>query len=85
MLPWYSPRKADLIYLRVLRLAARYLECEVAEALTRLLAETTRWDETDVEGLLPRQKPVAVPALSPPVVNLAQYDTLLQEVSRDPA
>lgn len=82
---WYSPRKADLIYLRVLRLAARYLECEVAEALTRLLAETTHWDETDVEGLLPRPKPVAVPALSPPLVNLAQYDTLLQEVRRDPA
>ena len=36
---WYAPRKADLIYLRILRLAARHLESEVAEVLSRLLSQ----------------------------------------------
>ncbi len=82
---WYSPRKADLIYLRILRLATRHLECEVDTALSLLLAEAGRWDETDLEQLLHPQKPVAVPSLVPTAVNLSQYDLLLQEVSRDPA
>ena len=76
---WHSPRKADLIYLRILKLAARYLECEVAEALTLLLTTTSRWDETDVETLIEPHKQIAVPTLSVPEINLKQYDTLLQE------
>ena len=82
---WYSPRKADLIYLRLLRLATRHLECEVATALALLLAETTRWDDTDVEQLLQPQPAVAVPLLSPPAVNLDRYDRLLKEVTYVPA
>jgi transposase InsO family protein len=82
---WYSPRKADLIYLRLLRLATRHLECEVATALALLLAETTRWDDTDVEQLLQPQLAVAVPLLSPPAVNLDRYDRLLKEVTYVPA
>lgn len=78
---WYSPRKADLIYLRLLRLASRHLECEVATALALLLTGTSRWDDTDVEQLLQPQPAVAVPLLSPPAVNLDRYDRLLKEVT----
>jgi hypothetical protein len=82
---WYSPRKADLIYLRILRLAARTLECEVAEALALLLTQSAPWDETDVAGLLDLQPAISVPALDPPVINLNQYDHLLEEVYGEPA
>jgi len=82
---WYSPRKADLIYLRILRLAARTLECEVAEALGLLLSQSASWDERDVEGLLNLQPSIPVPALNPLVINLSQYDRLLEEVVSEPA
>jgi len=82
---WYSPRKADLAYLRILRLAARHSESEVATALSLLLAQTTRWDDLDVEQLLQPQLVAATPVVAPPVINLAQYDRLLQEVCCDPA
>jgi hypothetical protein len=79
---WYSPRKADLIYLRVLRLAARTLESEVADILSLLLAGAHRWDETDVEQLL--QSPLLpVPALTLPRVDLSQYDRLLKEAHHE--
>lgn len=80
---WYSCRKADLIYLRVLRLAARTLESEVADMLNLLLDGQQRWDETDVERLLQPQL-LPVPELTLPRINLAQYDRLLQEVNCDP-
>jgi transposase InsO family protein len=82
---WYAPRKADLIYLRLLRLATRHLECEVATALTLLLNGTSRWDDTDVEQLLQPQPAAAVPLLAPPAVNLDRYDRLLKEVTHVPA
>ena len=50
---WHSPRKADLVYLRVLGLAARTLESEVEAALGLLLESQQAWDETGVEQLLP--------------------------------
>jgi hypothetical protein len=81
---WHSPRQADLIYLRLLRLAARHLESDVAAALSLLLENQARWDDTDVERLMP-SPPVPVPLLAQPVVNLAQYDALLQEASYEPA
>jgi hypothetical protein len=76
---WYSPRKADLIYLRVLRLAAHTLESEVADILNLLLDRPTRWDETDLEQLLQPQL-LPVPQLTVPLVDLTQYDRLLKEV-----
>jgi hypothetical protein len=81
---WYSSRKADLVYLRVLRLAARTLESEVADMLNLLLDGQQRWDETDVERLLRSPRLPVIPQLSLPRINLAQYDRLLQEVNRDP-
>ncbi|MDH3676612.1 MAG: IS21 family transposase, partial [Anaerolineae bacterium] len=82
---WYSPRKADLIYLRLLRLATRHLECEVATALSLLLAGTTRWDDTAVEQLLQPQQAVVIPQLSAPAVDLQRYDLLLKEATYVPA
>lgn len=82
---WYSTRKADLIYLRILRLAARTLECDVADALAWLLTTPTPWDETDVERLIGAGQSVSVPELAPLVIDLKPYDQLLPEVSRDRA
>jgi hypothetical protein len=82
---WYAPRKADLIYLRVLRLAARTLECDVAEALQALLTSATPWDETEVEQWIGARQAVAVPQLSPLDIDLKPYDQLLGEVSDEPA
>jgi transposase InsO family protein len=74
---WYSPRKADLTYLRVLHLAAFTLECDVADALIELTGAKKRWDETDVERLI-RVPQAQGPALLPVKVNPAVYDRLLQ-------
>jgi hypothetical protein len=79
---WHAPRKADLIYLRILKLAARTLEADVACALELLLASAERWDDTTVEQLL-EPATIAVPPLRCGVVQLAQYDQLLREVRRD--
>jgi len=82
---WYSPRQADLSYLRILKLAARYLECDVAEVLSMLLSKPGRWDEGDVEDWLQPSRMLHVPVLTPPAINLNQYDKLLQEVTDVPA
>jgi hypothetical protein len=55
----------------------------VADILNLLLDGQQRWDETDIERLLQPQL-LPVPQLALPQINLAQYDRLLQEVSRDP-
>ena len=75
---WQSPRKADIAYLRILRLAARGMESEVSAALERLLATPERWDETDVEHIL-QPEPIRVPQLTCGQVHLRQYDQLLLE------
>lgn len=82
---WHAPRQADLRYLRILRLAARTLECDVADILTELMASDQRWDETDVEQRLEARPPLVVPSLRVPPVNLVQYDQLLHEVAHEPA
>ena len=76
---WRSPRRADLTYLRILRLAARVMESEVAAALELLLTTPDPWDETDVERLL-QPEPIPVPELTCGEVQLQQYDQLLSEV-----
>jgi len=69
-------RRADLAYLRILKLAAMTLEVDVAAVLTTLLAETGDWDDGTVrERVRPRLE-------SPPVVetgsvDLTAYDALL--------
>lgn len=74
---FYPPRKADLIYLRILHLAARTLESAVAAVLGDLVGAAQPWDERDVE------RPLAAPRVDvPPVtrgeIQLADYDALLR-------
>jgi len=77
---WQSPRKADLSYLRVLRLAAHGIEADVMCALELLVATGQPWNETDVERLVKPDLPPA-PEVSCGSVSLEAYDQLLQEVS----
>ena len=81
---WYAPRKADLIYLRVLGLAARTLESDVAGALGLLLTTEARWNERDVERLL-ELEPAPAPEITRGEVTLDVYDQLLRAVSYEPA
>ena len=73
---WYAPRRADLIYLRILRLAAQNLECEVASALQLLLERHAHFTESEVAALLNRPMSPA-PQVARGEVSLAQYDQLL--------
>lgn len=70
------PRRADLAYLRVLKLAATTLEVDVAAALEALLAAGAPWDDRTVAA---RVQPTvaAPPTLATGAVDLAAYDALL--------
>ena len=74
---WHSARTADLVYLRILNLAAKEMECEVAAALTLLLEQNEPFDECQVAHLLERDAP-APPLLTPLTIDLRRYDALLQ-------
>lgn len=76
---WYGPRRADLTYLRVLQLAAKQLECDVAIALELLVSAGKKWDETDVSALLAVEL-ATVPILEQQTVDLGDYDQLLTGV-----
>lgn len=79
---WYPEAKADLAYLRILRLAAQELECEVAAALALLLEQGDRFTEGEVAQLVGDRSPGAPPQLPPCAVNLQHYDALLTGVYR---
>jgi hypothetical protein len=70
------PRRADLAYLRVLKLAATTLEVDVERALGDALAAGAPWDDRTIAARVQ-------PAVSPPpvlatgAVDLAAYDALL--------
>jgi hypothetical protein len=71
-----SARKADLTYLRILKLAAGGLETDVAAALEILLTSEKSWDEQAVAELVqPAQ--LVIPELQANPVNLATYDQFL--------
>ena len=71
-----SARKADLTYLRILKLAAGGLETDVAAALEILLTSGKSWDDQTVaEWVQPTQ--LAIPDLQANPVNLATYDQFL--------
>jgi hypothetical protein len=74
----FPPRKADLIYLQILKQAALGLESEVAQALTQLLADQSQkhWDEKTVVALTLAPAVQVVPQLAPQPVNLSIYDQL---------
>ena len=81
---WHPPRRADMVYLRILRLAARTYESDVAASLELLVNRGQRWNETDVEQML-EPEPVAVPQLSRGAVELGYYDHLLVEFAHESA
>jgi len=72
------PRKADMVYLRILKQAALGLETDVAQALTLLLATPNTWDDNTVADLVQQPARWVIPDLIPQVVNLSIYDQLLQ-------
>jgi hypothetical protein len=78
----HAPRRADLLYLRILHLAAQHLEADVAAALTCLLETGEPWDDTTVAELVQPQLPAA-PDLAPLAVDLQPYDQLLAGVTHD--
>ncbi len=69
-------RKADLTYLRILKLAAGGLETDVAAALEILLTSGKNWDDQSVADLVqPTQR--MIPELPANPINLSTYDQLL--------
>ena len=72
----FSPRRADLAYLRILKLAAREMETDVAATLGELLNDKTVWDDQTVQERV-RPQITTVPSLATGPVNLAEYDRLL--------
>jgi hypothetical protein len=80
-----SPRRADIAYLRILKLAAKGLETDVAAALEELLASKQVWDDQTVADRVHPRQP-KIPGLKAETVNLQEYDRLLsREVCYDPA
>jgi len=75
----YSPRKAEITYLRILKLAANGLETDVAATLKDLLGSNEKWDDQTVVN---RVQPVIpdIPMMAENIVNLEAYDQLLNEV-----
>lgn len=71
-----SERVADIEYLRILKHAARTMECEVDKTLAMLCerGELPRWNT--VMEFSPRQD-ITVPEVTIPQVNLNDYDLLL--------
>lgn len=73
---WYAPRQADIHYLKILKLAARTIETDVALALELLLESNARFSADDVTRLL-APDPIPVPQVEQGTVELALYDQLL--------
>jgi hypothetical protein len=80
-----SPRRADIAYLRILKLAARGMESDVAAALEACLSSKKAWDDQTVAEQVQPQLPLP-PGLTQHTVNLTEYDRLLsRQVCYDPA
>ena len=78
-----SPRRADIAYLRILKLAAKGLETDVAAVLEELLSTAQKWDDRTVAERVQPLQP-CIPGLAVNTVNLKDYDHLLsQEVCHD--
>jgi hypothetical protein len=75
----FSPRKADLTYLRILKLAAGGLETDVATALEILLTSGKGWDDQTVAALVVQPAQLAIPYMEANPVNLTEYDQFLSQ------
>jgi hypothetical protein len=77
--------KGDVEYLRILHLAASTVEADVEQALTALLAERVAVTAEATKARCAQATAAAaastVPQLEAPAVDLAAYDTLLEEVA----
>jgi transposase InsO family protein len=71
-----SPRKADLTYLRILKMAAEGFETDVAMALEILLSSGDQWSDHQVAEMV-QPIPASIPDLQPQTINLSIYDQLL--------
>jgi transposase InsO family protein len=78
---WYSERKADLSYLRILNLAAKHLESAVAAACAQLLQQAERFDDSHVAQLIACTPPTPSLTMMPIQATFQQYDALLSEVT----
>jgi transcriptional regulator with XRE-family HTH domain len=72
-----APGRADREYVRLLHLAASRSEVEVEAALSLLLEQQTTPTFDAVRDLVQPPGPVALPALSTPVLDFGVYDRLL--------
>lgn len=72
------PRKADLAYLRILKLAADGQENDVAAALKLLLENEKKWDDQNVKELI-HPTLQSAPAMAAQAVELSTYDRLLKQ------
>jgi transposase InsO family protein len=79
---WCSPRRADILYLQILHLAARTLEEDVAIALELLVQSGQSWHMQDVERLLQADS-IPVPVIEAGSVELGVYDQLLGEFAHE--
>jgi len=80
-----SPRRADIAYLKVLKLAASHLEADVEAALRLILESGERWDDDTVQELVRPTVPPA-PEIERGDVDLRDYDKLMDtEGERDAA
>jgi hypothetical protein len=77
-------RRADLAYLRILKLAATTLESDVANVLEALLVEGGDWSDATVQARLQPTTP-SVPVVTRPDVDLGEYDELLNAEGTDVA
>jgi hypothetical protein len=73
---WLPARQADLQYLRILLLAAETMESQVEVELERLLEEGRLIDVEEVRAAIAPREP-EVPRMEAPLVDLKQYDELL--------
>jgi len=73
---WLPPRRADLAYLRVLKLAATTLESDVAAALEQLLQAGEPFDDETVRVLVTPPSG-EVPTVERGTIDLHAYDRLL--------
>lgn len=76
-----NSRAADIEYLRILHLAASTMECDVEQAIVTVLAGEAPLTAEAVKALVVDEAP-AVPELTQPQVDLAEFDVLLPGVAQ---
>jgi hypothetical protein len=72
--------RADVEYVRVLKLAAETMEADVERALERLLGSRVHFDYRTVEAVV-RPRSLEIPELTIPEPDLSSYDALLGGVA----